>query len=124
MAYEFKIGEYKSVDGGKVRIVADDIPGDQPLLGYYCNEDGGVTPATWSRTGKFLSLSNYCFCDLVPPEAWTVEWHPNSCRFFRDGIQKFDAINICGGKDTIEEALDALNAWKRRENDTDQEPQP
>lgn len=67
MTYKFTPGEYKTRDGRKAVVLADDAPGDCPLVGYYLHKDGHSSASSWGRDGIWVQGCPGEPQDLMPP---------------------------------------------------------
>lgn len=109
MAYKFGVGEYLTRDGRKVVIVADNVPGEFPLIGYIVNRYSNNALGWWCADGRSASFQDST-CGLAPPKAWTMVMDDTWWSFFRYRERRFDVSNVRGGETTRSKILDALNA--------------
>lgn len=64
----------KTRNGLEAVLLADDVPGVKPLIGYICYSAGQVVAASWDRNGLFDPAQGECCNDLIPIRPERVVW--------------------------------------------------
>ena len=88
MTHVFTKGEYKTRSGDTAVVLADDVPGMWPLMGYYTSNTGCSHPTGWAKDGRCYVTIN-ADSDLLPPVT-----EPESDPYTRGWNEALEAASV------------------------------